>query len=123
MRGIMVVGLNVQEQEVNGVKILRLEGRVDAISSITLEKKLKDFVSLQHVHVILDFTKVDYLSSAGMRLLLSMTKKLKHHGGMFALFAIHDDVMEIIKMAGFEKILYIYPLEKEAVAAVSSQKH
>lgn len=117
------MGLNIQEQEMSGVKVLRLEGRVDAISSVSLEKKLNDLIGHQHVRVTLDFTKVDYLSSAGMRLLLSMTKKFKHHNGVLALFAVHDDVMEIIRMAGFEKILYIYPLEKEAIAAVLSQKH
>ena len=119
----MVVGLNVQEQEVNGIKVLRLEGRLDAISSAVLEKKLDENITHQHKCVVLDFTKVDYLSSAGMRLLLSMTKKFKQYEGMLGIFAIHDDVMEIIRMAGFERILSIYPLEKEAIAAVSSQKH
>lgn len=119
----MVVGLNVQEQEVNGVKVLRLEGRLDAISSVVLEKKLDENITHQRVRVLLDFTKVDYLSSAGMRLLLSMTKKFKQNEGMMGIFAIHDDVMEIIRMAGFERILSIYPLEKEAVAAASSNKH
>lgn len=118
----MVVGLNVLEQEVNGIKVLRLEGRIDAVSSAVLEKKLDENITHKKVRVALDFTKVDYLSSAGMRLLLSMTKKFKQQEGMLGLFAIHDDVMEIIKMAGFERILFIYPLEKEAIAAVSSQK-
>jgi anti-sigma B factor antagonist/stage II sporulation protein AA (anti-sigma F factor antagonist) len=119
----MVVGLNVQEQEVNGIKILRLEGRIDAVSSAVLEKKLEENITHQRICVALDFTKVDYLSSAGMRLLLSMTKKFKQKEGMLGIFAIHDNVMEIIKMAGFERILFIYPLEKEAIAALSTQKH
>ena len=119
----MVVGLSVQEQEVNGIKVLRLEGRVDAVSSAVLEKKMNDIIQNKKNSVVLDFTKIDYLSSAGMRLLLSMTKKFKQQGGILGIFAIHEDVMEIIRMAGFEKILHIYSLEKEAVAAASSQKH
>lgn len=117
------MGLNIQEQDVNGIKIFRLEGRLDAISSSLLEKKMQELLHHPHVHCVLDFTKIDYLSSAGMRLLLSMTKKLKHEDGMLAICSMHDDVMEIIRMAGFERILAIYPLEKEAVAAVLSQKH
>ncbi len=119
----MVVGLNIQEQDVNGVKVLRLEGRLDAVSSGLLEKKMQEFLQHSHVHCVLDFTKIDYLSSAGMRLLLSMTKKMKHEEGMLAICSMHDDVMEIIRMAGFEKILAIYPLEKEALVAVLSQKN
>lgn len=118
----MVVGLNVQEQEVGGIKMLRLEGRLDAVSSAVLEKKMNDAMQHYKGSMVLDFTKIDYLSSAGMRLLLSMTKKLKQQGHTLGLFAIHDDVMEIIRMAGFEKILHIYSLEKEAIVAVSSQK-
>lgn len=118
-----MAGLNIQEQDVSGVKLLKLEGRLDAISSNALEKKMQGFLEQSQIRCVLDFTKVDYLSSAGMRLLLSMTKKMKHEGGVLAICAMHDDVMEIIRMAGFERILAIYPSEKEAVAAALSQKH
>lgn len=118
----MGVGLNVQEHEVNGVKVLRLEGRLDAVSSATLEKKMQDLLQHHQGGVLLDFTKIEYLSSAGMRLLLSTTKKFKQQGHMMGIFAIHEDVMEIIKMAGFEKILHIFSMEKEALSAVTSKK-
>ena len=117
------MGLNIQEQDVNGVKVLRLEGRLDAISSNLLEKKMEELLHHTKPSCVLDFTKIDYLSSAGMRLLLSMTKKMKHQEGMLAICAVHDDVMEIIRMAGFERILAIYPLEKEAITAVVSQRN
>jgi anti-anti-sigma factor len=117
----MVVGLNIHDQEIGGVKIVRLEGRLDAVSSNILEKKLQEYISHERFKVALDFTKIDYLSSAGMRLLLSMTKQFKNHGGHLVIFAIHDNVMEIIRMAGFERILSIYPLEKEAISAASSK--
>ncbi len=117
----MVVGLNIHDQEIGGVKIVRLEGRLDAVSSNILEKKLQEYLGHERFHVALDFTKIDYLSSAGMRLLLSMTKQFKNHGGHLVMFAIHDNVMEIIRMAGFERILSIYPLEKEAISAAASK--
>lgn len=118
-----MIGLNIHEHEMSGVKVFRLEGRIDAVSSTALEKKLQECLTEQRFRVVLDFIKVDYLSSAGMRLLLSMTKKFKSHEGHLALCALHDNVMEIIRMAGFERILSIYPLEKEAIAAVSAFKH
>jgi anti-sigma B factor antagonist/stage II sporulation protein AA (anti-sigma F factor antagonist) len=119
----MVVGLNIQDQDVNGTKVVRLEGRLDAVSSTILEKKLKQIAESGKHHVALDFAKLEYLSSAGMRLLLSETKKFKSLQGSFCLFAIHENVMEIIKMAGFERILSIYPHEKEALTAAASHKH
>ena len=118
-----MIGLNIHDHEIDGVKVFKLEGRIDAVSSAVLEKKLLECIAQQKFRVVLDFIKVDYLSSAGMRLLLSMTKKFKSHEGHLALCAIHDNVMEIIRMAGFERILAIYSLEKEAVAAVLTGKH
>lgn len=118
-----MIGLNIHEHEVNGVKVMRLEGRIDAVSSVVLEKKLLECIAQERFKIVLDFIKVDYLSSAGMRLLLSMTKKFKSHEGHLALCSIHENVMEIIRMAGFERILSIYPLEKEAIAAVGAPKH
>jgi anti-sigma B factor antagonist/stage II sporulation protein AA (anti-sigma F factor antagonist) len=63
----------------------------------------------------MDFTNVEYLSSAGMRLLLSGTKKTKSLGGKFVICSLTDDVMEIIKMAGFNHILHIVSTLDKAV--------
>ena len=112
------MSLEIETKAVGNALILRLEGRIDAVSSAILEKSLVEAIDKQHSKIALDFTKVDYLSSAGMRLLLSMTKKLKSVEGNLCIFSIHDDVMEIIKMAGFERILSIHPLESDAIAAL-----
>ncbi|MCH9630335.1 MAG: putative anti-sigma factor antagonist BtrV [Chlamydiia bacterium] len=112
------MSLNIEEKRVGSVLILRLEGRIDAVSSGILDKSLTEVINKQHDKIALDFTKVDYLSSAGMRLLLSVTKKMKASDGMLCIFSVHDDVMEIIRMAGFERILTLYPLEKDALNAL-----
>ncbi|CCB89592.1 MAG: STAS domain-containing protein [Simkania sp.] len=113
----MTVGLNVKINEVKQKTILRIEGRLDAASAPILENKLTELISAGKTDLILDFAKVDYLSSAGMRLLLSTTKKLKGSGGKLHFCSISEEVMEIIKMAGFERILSIYPTEQEAINA------
>jgi anti-anti-sigma factor len=96
--------------------ILRLEGRLDATTSIQLENILNSTTAEGSVKLYLDFSGVEYLSSAGMRVLLSMTKRLKGMDGCLKLFAIHDDVMEIIRLAGFETILEIYNDESHALS-------
>lgn len=102
-------GLKVNIEQKSGVDIVRLNGRVDATSSTKLEKELEKLIERGDKEIALDFRKVDYLSSAGMRLLLSGSKKLKKTGGNLTVFALQEEVMDIIKMAGFEKILSIYP--------------
>lgn len=111
----MGVGLRIELEEIEHRVILRVDGRVDAASAPILERKINSLIDEDHYHLILDFTRVDYLSSAGMRVLLSATKKLKSKKGALILFSVTDDVSEVIKMAGFDKILHICATEKEAL--------
>jgi anti-anti-sigma factor len=106
----------VTKDEKYNALILRLEGRLDATTSVQLENVLNNAIESKHTKILVDFSGVEYLSSAGMRVLLSMTKRLKSMNGYFKLFAIHDDVMEIIRLAGFEVILQIFDDETSAVS-------
>lgn len=111
----MNFGLEINLEEMGRNIILRLEGRLDAATIPILERKINRLIDEHRHHLLLDFTQVDYLSSAGMRLLLTASKKLKAAKGDLVLFSVGEDVMEIIKLAGFEKILFIFETEQEAL--------
>ncbi len=85
---------------------ISVEGRIDTITSNDLEKEITaemgNFDSL-----IMDFEKVDYISSAGLRLLISTQKKLKPDNIPFVIKNANDTVKEIFRMSGFDKILEI----------------
>ena len=114
----MAAGNKIKKEHHNGISILRVSGRLDAITAPKLEEALDEYIAQEAPRVLIDFGQVDYLSSAGMRLLLATTKKLDSKGGKLALCMLHDDVMEIIRMAGFEKILHIRPSEHEAIESL-----
>ena len=111
----MSVSLQVELEEIDRKIILRLDGRLDAATTPVLERKIDSLIAENRVHLLLDFIHVDYLSSAGMRLLLSVAKKLKTKKGVLLIFSVTEDVMEIIKLAGFERILHIFESEQEAL--------
>ena len=113
----MSAGLDIKVEYYEKKIILRLDGRLDASSSPILERTMEELIKKSHNIIILDFTSLDYLSSAGMRLLLSYTKKLHIAGGNLYCCCMSGEVMEIIKMAGFEKILRIFHSEKAALHA------
>lgn len=115
----MVLGLEVNIEEIDRRIILRLLGRIDATSSSMLEDKLNHLLKEKHKIVLLDFMNIDYLSSAGIRVLLSFTKKFKENKGRFGIFSVSEDVMDIIRLTGFDKILNIYKNEKEALVEKS----
>jgi anti-anti-sigma factor len=111
----MVVGLKIQLEEIENRIILRIDGRLDAATAPILDRKINGLIDEHHYQLLLDFAKIDYLSSAGMRVLLAATQKLKAKNGALVLFSLSEDVAEIIKMAGFEKIMAICADEKEAL--------
>ncbi|OGN55234.1 MAG: anti-anti-sigma factor [Chlamydiae bacterium RIFCSPHIGHO2_12_FULL_44_59] len=118
----MGVGLRIELEEVEQRVILRIDGRIDAASAPILDRKINSLIDEQHTHLILDFTRTDYLSSAGMRVLLSAIKKLKPQKGGVVLFGASEEVLEVIRMAGFDKIFRIYSSEKEALQHQSPSK-
>lgn len=111
----MGVGLRIDLEEIEHRVILRLQGRLDVASSPLLERKLSNLIEEEHTHLLLDFSRIDYLSSAGMRVLLAAAKKLTSKKGELVLFSLTDEVSEVIKMAGFDKIFSIVSSEKEAL--------
>ena len=112
--------MNLILEEKDTHAILRLEGRVDATSAPLLEQKIDDLTHKGNSRLLIDFAQVDYLSSAGLRFLLAATKRYKSNGGTLVISSVGEEVMEIIKMAGFEKILKIFPNEEKALKALVS---
>lgn len=98
----MDIKKNYNEKELT----LSIEGRVDTITSQDLEKEITgemgNFDSL-----IMDFADMEYISSAGLRVLVSTQKKLKAENIPFVVKNVNDTVNEIFRMSGFNKILKI----------------
>ncbi|HLB53087.1 MAG TPA: STAS domain-containing protein [Chlamydiales bacterium] len=110
-----MLGLQIKLEEIEEVVVLRIEGRLDLANAPLLERKIDTLIGEKRLKLALDFSGVDYLSSAGMRVLLSKTKQLQSKGGALVLFSIGSEVEEILKIAGFDRILAVYPTEKEAL--------
>ena len=107
--------VELKEDKKGDILILRIKGRLDAISSPTAEKKVFDAINSGRNRLLLDFTGVAYLSSAGMRMLLSTTKKLKSLQGKLIVCNISSNVMDVLRMSGFDHVLEICPSEEEAL--------
>lgn len=82
-----------------------VEGRLDTTTSPLLEKALEETM-VDSTDLILDMEKLDYVSSAGLRVLLSVHKKMSAVGTL-KLINVGDMVMEVLEMTGFADILVI----------------
>jgi anti-anti-sigma factor len=111
----MKIGLNIEMDEIDELLILRLDGRLDAATTSILDRKIQTLIDEGHIRIALDFSDLEYLSSAGMRVLLSESRKLHAKKGAFLLFSLSSEIEDVLKMAGFDRILLIFPTEKEAL--------
>ncbi len=97
--------LNINKTIENGNAVYALEGRLDTVTAPDLENDLKD--SLEGVtSLTLDFSKLEYISSAGLRVLLSAQKTMNKQGEM-KIVSVNDTIMEIFEVTGFVDILTI----------------
>lgn len=98
--------MNISKKYDDKELTVNVEGRIDTITAPEFEEEIKkeygNFDSL-----ILDFTKLEYISSAGLRVLIIIEKKLKPDGIPFIITNLNETINEIIVMSGFDKILDI----------------
>ena len=97
--------LNINKTIENGKAAFSLEGRLDTVSAPELEAELKD--ALDGVsELTLDLEKLEYISSAGLRVLLAAQKEMNKRG-MMKLAHVGETIMEIFEVTGFSEILTI----------------
>jgi anti-sigma B factor antagonist/stage II sporulation protein AA (anti-sigma F factor antagonist) len=104
------------KEELKGdVLIVRIKGRLDALSSPLTEKKICDFIENGQSKVLLDMGGVTYLSSAGMRMLLSTMRKLRTFSGRLVVCSTTPNVLDVLKISGFDHVLELFKSEDEAL--------
>lgn len=85
---------------------VKVEGRIDTITSQELEESLNE--DIENINSLtLDFEALEYISSAGLRVLISTQKKLKANDAKLTIINVNDTIKEIFRMSGFDKILTI----------------
>ncbi len=97
--------LKINKTAENGEAVFKLEGRLDTSSAPEFEAELKQ--SLDGVNsLILNFEKLEYISSAGLRVLL-VALKLMHNKGRMKIVHVNELVMEVFEVTGFSDMLTI----------------
>ena len=97
--------MNINIEKENGKVLMKIEGRLDTTTAPELEKAINDEGN-ELKNLVLDFGAVDYISSAGLRVLLSAQKKMNAQGYM-ELRNVSEAVMDVFEMTGFADILVI----------------
>lgn len=107
--------MNIMTREVYEIKIVDLDGKLDTSTAPDVEKHLNQLLSQNTKKLLVNLQKVDYVSSAGLRILLVTAKKLKSTGGEMRICSLNEVIQEIFDISGFSSIFKILRNETEAV--------
>jgi anti-anti-sigma factor len=108
--------MQISSRTSDGVHIVAIAGSLDSTTSPEAQKALAAVVAGAKT-VVLDFTELSYISSAGLRVLLGAAKQLRSSGGKLRMFGLNPSVTEVFEISGFAAILPVYPSEAEALGA------
>ena len=96
------------------VTIVAIAGSLDSITSAEAQQALDAILAGGARKIAIDFTALDYISSAGLRVMLGVAKQLRASGGALRTFGLNDSVREVFDISGFSAILSVFPAEGDA---------
>ena len=100
--------MEIKEEQVDGAAILVPVNRVDSATAKAFEAKVLQVVNSGAQRIVIDFAELDYISSAGLRVVL-VGAKMTRAPRKFALCGMKPHIHEIFAVSGFAKILAIHP--------------
>ena len=99
--------MKITQKEENGIVSIAIKGRLDADSSMEAERVVKEALGGEANRLLFNLGGLEYLSSAGLRVLLSAAKEMRRREGKIVLCALNEFVKEIFEVSGFQSLIPI----------------
>lgn len=99
------------------VPVFQPEGQINSANAASFEADLMTQLDKGEQKIVLDLSRLNYISSAGLRVLL-LAKKMKQSGGALVLFGAQPNVKEIFEISGFLAVLKVCDTREQAFAAL-----
>ena len=106
--------MNIGISDGNDCTVLTLDGRLDSNTSEMLTQQLNETMDNGQHRIVIDFSKLAYISSAGLRVLLMAAKRGQANNGKLILCNMQDHIREVFEISGFLQILTVVNTREEA---------
>ena len=107
--------MQISVKTTNEVKVLAFEGKLDTQTSPDAHQRLTRLIEEGENRFLVNFEKLDYISSAGLRVLLAAAKQLKGIDGELRICSLNEVVREVFDISGFTTIFKVFGSESEAL--------
>ncbi len=111
--------MDLSTENLNGILIAVPKGRLDGISALKFGESLNASIDDSVSGVVIDMSELNYISSAGLRAVLLISKALQQKEAQLALCALQPPVREVFEVSGFDQIINIRDDRGQATSAVS----
>ena len=109
-----MANLEIMAEEKNEVTILHLKGFLDAYTFQDFEDKLKELISEEKVKIVVAMDELDYISSAGLGVFMSVIGQVRTRGGDIKLTQLNSKVYKVFELLGFTKLFQTFDNIEEA---------
>ena len=110
--------METSKRKDKGALVISLKGRLDSITSPMLEKDLTDLMASGERFLVMDLGDLEYISSAGLRSILVVVKRLKEKQGKLLLASLKGVVREAFEISGFSTIIPVFESVDSALSSV-----
>ncbi len=111
--------MQIQQDTVQGAIVVAPAGRIDSTTADALDAHLLRLAFPALPRLVIDFSAVDYISSAGLRVMLSLAKRMREKKGRLTLCGLGDGVRQVFELAGFLPLFAIEGTRDQAVETVA----
>jgi anti-anti-sigma factor len=108
--------MEVRLEEKGSFTVINPIGSLDFNNSTDFEKRVMSVIEAGKLNIVIDFAQLNFISSAGLRVLLMTAKKLKSSGGKLGLSSLNEQISEVLTISGFTAIFSIFSDSDEAIA-------
>ncbi len=108
--------MEVTVKEVNEVNVMSFEGNLDTNTAPQAQAQIDQLIDGGSSKILINFDNLNYISSAGLRVLLATAKKLKASSGGLKICGLNETVQEVFDISGLSSILSVVATEEDALA-------
>ena len=108
--------MKIDTETVGSTTVVVMEGKLDTATAGDADTHIAGIVDGGATRVLIDFTRLDFISSAGLRTLLLAGKKLKKQGGVLCLCSLNETVKDVFDISGFSALFKVYADREEAIS-------